>query len=80
MPSKLTKRLVDTLEPREMPYEVRDSVLPGFLVRVRPSGITMYRTRANTAIHTMHCSTWLRRSLGTPCGGTRRTCATSPRR
>ena len=38
MPSKLTKRLVDTLEPREMPYEVRDAVLPGFLVRVQPSG------------------------------------------
>jgi integrase len=38
MLKKLTKRTVDTLQPAEKPYEVRDSELKGFLLRVEPGG------------------------------------------
>jgi integrase len=40
MPTKLTKRTVEASEPRPSgsPYEVRDSELKGFLVRVEPGG------------------------------------------
>lgn len=39
MPVKLTKRAVEALEPREAPYEVRDTDIKGLLVRVQPSGV-----------------------------------------
>lgn len=35
---KLTKRTVDALKPRAERYDVYDSDLPGFAVRVAPSG------------------------------------------
>lgn len=38
MPSKLTKRIVDDLQPGGKPYELRDTALRNFLVRVEPSG------------------------------------------
>ena len=39
MPAKLTKRLVQGLNPQERPYERRDTEVKGFLVRVEPSGL-----------------------------------------
>jgi integrase len=39
MREKLTKRLIDSLEPKATPYEVRDSELKGLLLRVQPSGV-----------------------------------------
>lgn len=38
MPTKITKRTVAALTPKDRPYELRDSDLRGFLVRVEPSG------------------------------------------
>jgi integrase len=38
MPSKLTKRAVEALAPQGKPYDVRDTDLRGFLVRVEASG------------------------------------------
>jgi integrase len=38
MRAKITKRLVDSLKPREKLYAVRDTDLAGFLLRVAPSG------------------------------------------
>ena len=35
---KLTKRVVDNLEPGEASFTVRDAELPGFSMRVYPSG------------------------------------------
>lgn len=42
MPEKLTKRLVESLQPQEKPYDIRDSELTGFLVRVLPGGTKSY--------------------------------------
>jgi site-specific recombinase XerD len=39
MLEKLTKRVIEALEVRQKPYEVRDSELRGLLLRVQPSGI-----------------------------------------
>lgn len=38
MPIKLTKRVVDTAEPRKQRYAIYDSAIPGFGLRVSPSG------------------------------------------
>jgi integrase len=35
---KLTKRTVEALKPQAQPFEVRDDMLPGLLLRVQPSG------------------------------------------
>lgn len=38
MPTKLIKRVLEALEPRPAPYEVRDTEIKDFLVRVEPGG------------------------------------------
>lgn len=38
MRAQLTKRLLATAEPRERPYELRDTLMKGLLLRVQPSG------------------------------------------
>jgi len=42
---KLTTKLVESLKPREKPYNVVDSELRGFLVRVQTSGVKSYYAR-----------------------------------
>ena len=42
MATKLTKRTLDALEPREKPFIVFDGALPGFGVRVMPSGVKAF--------------------------------------
>jgi hypothetical protein len=39
---RITKRVVDKLKPRAKEFAVWDAKLPGFGVRVRPSGIMSY--------------------------------------
>ena len=39
---KLTPRLVDGESPEGKPFEVRDTVLSGLLLRVQPSGVRSY--------------------------------------
>jgi hypothetical protein len=36
---RLTKKIIDTLVPREQPYIEPDSEIPGFGVKVMPSGV-----------------------------------------
>jgi hypothetical protein len=40
--AKLTASVLKTLQPAEKPYEVRDTVISGFLLRVQPSGAMTY--------------------------------------
>ncbi len=35
---KLTKTVVDAAQKEEAPYELRDTVIPGFLLKVTPTG------------------------------------------
>ena len=42
MKAKLTKKLIDTLQPGETVYSVRDTEVKGFLLRVSPSGGMVY--------------------------------------
>lgn len=47
---KLTKTAVDAADPREKDYELRDTVVPGFMLKVTPAGrkifMIVYRTNA----------------------------------
>lgn len=45
MREKIGQKLIASLEPRETPYDVCDSELTGFKVRVQPSGATNYYVR-----------------------------------
>ncbi len=38
MRAQFTKRLLATAEPRERPYEIRDTQMKGLILRVQPSG------------------------------------------
>ena len=35
---KLTKTVVDTAQPEKDPYKLRDAAIPGFLLKVTPTG------------------------------------------
>ena len=35
---KLTKTIVDTAQPDKDPYELRDAAIPGFSLKVTPTG------------------------------------------
>ena len=39
---KITKRLVDAVEPRDKPYTIYDGQVPGFGIRVQPGGTKTY--------------------------------------
>lgn len=42
MRAKITKKLIESLKPKEKQYEVRDTSLKGLMVRVMPTGIMSY--------------------------------------
>ncbi len=52
MKTKLTEKLLKSISPAEKPFELIDDTLPGFLVRVQPSGCMTfylsYRTSEGT--------------------------------
>lgn len=45
MQAKISKNLITSLTPKDQPYEINDTVLKGFLVRVQPSGAITYWVR-----------------------------------
>jgi integrase len=42
MKAKITAKLIGALKPSEKTYSVRDTDIPGFLVRVTPKGLTVF--------------------------------------
>lgn len=42
MPARITQRSVEAARPKTKPYEIRDTSLSGFMVRVQPSGRKTY--------------------------------------
>jgi len=42
MKNKLTKTLLKSIEPKDKPYDVYDTELKGFILRVEPSGVMSY--------------------------------------
>ena len=42
MKAVINKRLLESLKPKDKPYEVRDTKLKGFILRVQPSGVMTY--------------------------------------
>ncbi|HEY7492791.1 MAG TPA: site-specific integrase [Candidatus Tectomicrobia bacterium] len=42
MKAKLIASVIKTLPPAEQPYDVRDTMLPNFLLRVQPTGVMTY--------------------------------------
>ena len=42
MIAKLTERFIKTITPRSTPYEVRDTEINGFILRIEPSGTLTY--------------------------------------
>ena len=44
MRAKLSSRTLQVLQPCDKPFEVVDSELKGFLLRVQPSGAMTYRS------------------------------------
>ncbi|MCC6798184.1 MAG: site-specific integrase [Candidatus Hydrogenedentes bacterium] len=45
MQGKITKQFIKGLQVRAQPYEVADTELPGFLLRVQPTGVMTYYAR-----------------------------------
>lgn len=45
MRDRITNRLVAKIQPKDKPFEVSDVDLPGFLLRVQPSGMKTYYAR-----------------------------------
>ena len=45
MQAKIGKELITSLTPKDQPYEINDTALKGFLVRVQPSGAITYWVR-----------------------------------
>ena len=42
MKAKLTTRTLSTLEPKEKPYQIWDTEIPGFFLRIEPTGTKTY--------------------------------------
>jgi len=57
MQHKLTNKFIKTLTPASKPYEVYDTILTGFLIRVQPSGVTSYYFRYHNQAgkHARYC-------------------------
>ena len=42
MEAKIGNRLVESINPQERPYQIHDTEIRGFLLRVQPSGVMTY--------------------------------------
>ena len=66
--AKITKGLVDGLEPEPKAYCRWDSELRGFGVRVQPSGVMTYMLKYRTGAGRQRVSArWRPTTLGTSC-------------